>query len=49
MNKTTQKSLKTSNNSNSDINVDIPKWNDEGIGEEEDIKCRRKSHAETVN
>ena len=37
------------NTSNSNINVDIPKWIEAISSEEEDIKCSRKSHVETLN
>ena len=49
MNKTTRTIQATSNTSSSNINVDIPQWSEARSSEEEDIKCSRKSHVETVN
>ena len=52
MNKTTQTSLVTSNNFNSNFNSNIPHWSEEIISEEEDmgmLKFRRKSDIEITN
>ena len=49
VNKTTRTSRATSNTYNSNIKVDIPQWSKANNSEEEDIKCSRKSHIETVN
>ena len=49
MNKKTRISRATSNISNSNINVDKPKWSEARSSEEEYIKCSRKIHVETLN
>ena len=49
MNEKPQTSRATSNTSNSNINGETPKWNESISSEEEDIKCIRKIHIETVN
>ena len=52
MNKTTRKSLETSNTSNSNFNANIPQWIESSISEEEDIlilKCKRKINADITN
>ena len=49
VNKTTRTSLETSNTSNSNINVDIPKCSEASSSEEKDIQCRIKIHVETIN
>ena len=40
MNKKIRTSRATSNTSNSNINMEIPKWSEESINEEEDIGMR---------
>ena len=49
MNKTTRKSLSTSNTSNSNFNVCIPQWSESNSSEDQDIKYSIKSHVEIVN
>ena len=49
VNNTTRTSQATSDTSNSNINVDIKQCSEASSSEEEDIKCSRKSHVETVN